>query len=112
YQPKSITVTDATPVTIQMMNEMSEIDEVVVVAYGTQKRRNVVGSVAQIGGEELSKAPAMNITNALAGRIPGLTALQQSGRPGADDATLRIRGISTYGNSAPLIIVDGVERAS
>ncbi|NGM60802.1 TonB-dependent receptor [Sphingobacterium sp. SGG-5] len=112
YQPKSVTVTDATPVTIQMMSEMSEIDEVVVVAYGTQKRRNVVGSVAQIGGEELSKAPAMNITNALAGRIPGLTALQQSGRPGADDATLRIRGISTYGNSAPLIIVDGVERSS
>ena len=112
YQLESVTVNNATPIIIQLKSGTSQIDEVVVVAYGTQKRRNVVGSVAQIGGEELSKAPAMNITNALAGRIPGLTTLQQSGRPGADDATLRIRGISTYGNSAPLIIVDGVERTS
>lgn len=97
---------------IKLQAAQSELNEVIVVAYGTQTKRNVIGSVAQIGGEELAKAPVMNITNALAGRVPGLTALQQSGRPGADDATLKIRGVSTYNNSSPLIIVDGVERSS
>ncbi|MFC3196093.1 SusC/RagA family TonB-linked outer membrane protein [Parapedobacter deserti] len=89
------------------------LDEVIVVAYGTQKRSSVVGSVAQIKGEEIRKAPAMNITNTLAGRLPGLTTLQQSGRPGADDATLYIRGVGTYGsNRTPLVIIDGVQRPS
>jgi len=89
------------------------LDEVIVVAYGTQKRSSVVGSVAQIKGDELRKTPAMNITNTLAGRLPGLTTLQQSGRPGADDASMLIRGISTAGaNRAPLIIIDGVQRPS
>ncbi|PRD52724.1 SusC/RagA family TonB-linked outer membrane protein [Sphingobacterium gobiense] len=112
YETTSVSVSSNQPITVTMTSGGSKLDEVVVVAYGTQKRRNIVGSVAQIGGEELSKAPSMNITNSLAGRVPGLTTLQQSGRPGADDATLRIRGVSTYGNAAPLIIIDGVERAS
>src|SRR5690606_5523268 len=112
YETTSISVSSNQPIIVTMNPGGSELDEVVVVAYGTQKRRNIVGSVAQIGGEELTKAPTMNVTNSLAGRVPGLTTLQQSGRPGADDATLRIRGISTYGNAAPLIIIDGVERAS
>ncbi|MFD2555707.1 TonB-dependent receptor [Sphingobacterium tabacisoli] len=89
------------------------LDEIVVVGYGIQKRRNVVGSVSQINGEELQKAPAMNLTNVLAGRLPGLTALQQSGRPGADNASFQIRGRNSYaGSQAPLIIIDGVQRAS
>ncbi len=91
----------------------SQLNEVIVVGYGTQKRADVIGSVTQIKGDELQKAPAMNVTNVLAGRLPGLTSLQQSGRPGADDATLRIRGISTYGaNQSPLIMIDGVQRES
>src|SRR5690606_32575942 len=85
--------------------------EVVVVAYGTQTRRNVVGSVSQISSDDSKKAPSMNITNTLAGRVPGLTSLQQSGRPGADNATIYLRGIGTYGsNRTPLVIVDDVER--
>ncbi|QBQ42774.1 TonB-dependent receptor [Sphingobacterium psychroaquaticum] len=112
YEAANVSVSSSQAIVLRMQTKGSDIDEVVVVAYGTQKKRNVIGSVAQISGEELSKAPAMNITNALAGRVPGLTTLQQSGRPGADDATLRIRGMSTYGNSAPLIIIDGVERSS
>lgn len=91
----------------------SRLDEVVVVGYGTQRRADVIGSVSQIKGEELTQAPAMNITNTLAGRLPGLTVLQQSGRPGADDAGLRIRGTSSYtGSASPLIIIDGVQRPS
>lgn len=112
YEPLLRLVREASELSFEMSPSSNELDEVVVVAYGTQTRRNVVGSVAQIRGEELEKAPVMNLTNALAGRVPGLTTLQQSGRPGADNATLRIRGISTYGNASPLIIIDGVERES
>ncbi|TJZ61924.1 TonB-dependent receptor [Sphingobacterium olei] len=113
YQTKSLTITNSNAVTVSLDSETSEIDEVVVVAYGTQKRRDVVGSVAQINGDEIKKAPAMNITNTLAGRLPGLVSLQTSGRPGNDDATLYVRGISTYGsNRTPLIIIDGIQRPS
>jgi TonB-linked SusC/RagA family outer membrane protein len=98
---------------VVLQEKDAQLNEVVVVGYGTQKRANVVGSVSQIKGEELEKAPAGNITNLLGGRLPGLTSVQQSGRPGADDATLRIRGISSYGNNqAPLIMIDGVQRES
>ena len=100
-------------VDIILKKQLKDLDEVVVVAYGQQKKTNVVGSVSQISGEQLKQAPTMNVTNMLAGRLPGLISLQQSGRPGADDATLRIRGISSYGsNQSPLIIVDGVQRPS
>ena len=100
-------------VVVQLAESLKEMEEVVVVGYGKQKRTNVIGSVAQISGDELKKMPAMNVTNMLAGRLPGLTTLQQSGRPGNDDATLRIRGISTYGGSqGPLVIIDNVQRPS
>src|SRR5690606_31061131 len=112
YEPLLRLVSEARELSFEMSPSSHELDEVVVVAYGTQTRRNVVGSVAQIRGEELEKAPVMNLTTALAGRVPGLTTLQQSGRPGADNATLRIRGISTYGNASPLIIIDCFARES
>lgn len=96
---------------INLSAQSTNLDEVVVVGYGTQKKTTVSGSVSQIKGDKLLEAPAMNVTNMLAGRLPGVTTLQQSGRPGFDDATIRIRGVSTTsGNSAPVIIVDGVQR--
>ncbi|RXK82886.1 SusC/RagA family TonB-linked outer membrane protein [Filimonas effusa] len=98
---------------VSLTESLKEMEEVVVVGYGKQKRTNVVGSVAQINGDELKKMPTMNVTNMLSGRLPGLTTLQQSGRPGNDDATLRIRGIGTYGaNQGPLVIIDNVQRPS
>src|SRR5690606_10571729 len=113
YTPYQITVSDFNPQQIVLIIEDQHLNEVVVVGYGTQTRRNVVGSGSQIDGEELQKAPAMNLTNTLAGRLPGLTSLQQSGRPGADDATLQIRGRSSYAASqSPLIMIDGVQRSS
>ena len=112
YENKQVTITDGNSVTIILQESSNAIDEVMVVAYGTQKKSTLVGSVAQISGSEIQKAPAMNITNALAGRLPGLTALQQSGRPGADGASLLIRGRSSYNGGSPLVIVDDVERSS
>ncbi len=113
YTPQSIAVTAGQSIQVVLTEAQGSMDEVVVVAYGQQKRANVIGSVTQISGNEIKKSPAMNVTNVLGGRLPGLVTLQQSGRPGADDATLRIRGIGTTGNNqGPVIIVDGVQRPS
>lgn len=93
------------------MNEDTEmLEEVVVVGYGTQKKIHVTGSVSQISAEDIIKAPSGNITHTLVGKLPGLVATQKSGQPGSDNANLKIRGISTLGDSSPMIIVDGVQR--
>lgn len=113
FAPQERAVGTSNELHVTLQESLSGLDEVVVVGYGTQKRSEVVGSVVQMQGEELQKAPPMNITNVLAGRLPGLTTVQTSGRPGQDDATLRIRGTGTYGeNQAPLVIIDGVQRPS
>lgn len=89
---------------VVLKSDMAKIDEVVVVGYGTQKRASITAAVSQIAGEELEKAPTSNITNMLAGRVSGVTAIQQSGQPGADGSSLMVRGQSV------LYIVDGVPR--
>ncbi|RYZ58748.1 MAG: TonB-dependent receptor, partial [Chitinophagaceae bacterium] len=111
YASQTLAVTAGQTVQVVLTEAQNSMEEVVVVGYGRQRRGTLTGSVAQINGAELKKAPAINLSNVLAGRLPGLTVMQQSGRPGFDDATLRIRGINTTGTSAPMIIVDGVQRS-
>jgi TonB-linked SusC/RagA family outer membrane protein len=112
YSTISVKAKAGEPVAVRLTGSADNMEEVMVVAYGKQKKGTVVGSVTQISGEVLKKAPTMNVTNMLAGRVPGLVAVQQSGRPGNDDATLRIRGVGSYIGGGPLIIVDNVQRAS
>lgn len=86
-----------------------QLDDVVVVAFGTQKKTEIVGSVTQVKPEEL-KVPSSNLTTALAGRVPGMIAVQRTGEPGADNAEFYIRGITTFGyGRGPLILIDGIE---
>ncbi len=101
----------ASTLNIKLLESQSQLNEVIVVGYGTQKKANVIGSVAQISSDNLKQAPTMNVTNMLAGRLPGITTLQQSGRPGSDGASIRVRGTSSYqGNQSPTVVIDGVER--
>ena len=88
------------------------LDEVVVVGYGTARRATITGAVATVAGDKLQVAKSTNFTNSLVGRLPGLVANQRSGLPGADDATLRIRGNNTLNNNNPLIVVDGIANRS
>ncbi len=81
-----------------------ELEDVVVVGYGTQKKVNVTGSVANVKGDAIVDIPAATITNSLAGRLPGVIFTQGSGEPGNDNASISIRGFDS-----PLVIVDGVE---
>jgi TonB-linked SusC/RagA family outer membrane protein len=94
-------------------NAGSNLQDVVVVGYGTQKRANLTAAVATVKGEQLIQRPSSNTSMALQGFVPGLTVRQSSGQPGADGGQLNIRGIgSLTGGVAPLIVVDGVEGAS
>lgn len=91
-----------------VLSEGSALDEVVVVAYGTQKKVTITGAVVSLQGDKLVKSPAVDITNSLAGRLPGLVVIQQSGEPGYDGASISIRGTNTLGNSSPLVVIDGI----
>ncbi len=93
---------------IVLEDESIDMDEVIVVAYGTQKRQAFTGSVAVVSADDISRRTAGNVTNTLAGQVPGLQLRGGSGDPGADNGKLKIRGISSlYAGTDPLVIVDG-----
>lgn len=105
------------PVTGPVMNitmdtESTELEEVVVVAYGQQKKVTVTGSVAAVGAAEIKKSSEPNLAATLAGKLPGLTTMQQSGAPGEDDVKMFLRGAATTNGTSPLILVDGIPRTS
>ena len=108
YATQEIAIAGQTTISVALTSDVSQLNEVVVVGYGTQKKVTATGSVVSTKGEELIKSPATNLTNNLVGRMPGLTAVTRSGEPGYDGATLRIRGTNTIGDNSPLIVVDGV----
>jgi TonB-linked SusC/RagA family outer membrane protein len=113
YHSKEVPVSLASGIVeITLEEETTTIDEVVVTAFATQKKVNVTGAISSVGGEALIATPVSNISNALIGNTPGVTGLQSSGEPGRNAANLRIRGVSTYGSSTPLIVIDGVEQAA
>ncbi|MDI1323909.1 MAG: TonB-dependent receptor [Algoriphagus sp.] len=88
--------------------DMKSLEEVIVVGYGEQKKETITGSVATVKGKELTKSPAMNLTNSIAGRMAGVVAVNRSGEPGYDGAGIRIRGSNTLGNNDALIVIDGI----
>ncbi len=113
HQTREITVGNQTNIDVVLLpGAASELESVVVVGYGTQKKVTVTGAVAQVKGSELEKSPAVNLSNSLAGRLPGITAINRSGEPGYDGSTIRIRGTNTLGNSSALIVIDGVPERS
>ncbi len=106
-EPQEI-VWNGGPLHIILKSAATDLDEVVVVGYGTQKKVSVTGSIASTKGADIAKVPSINMTNTLAGRLPGLVSYNRSGEPGYDDAGLLIRGASTTGDSSPLVVIDGV----
>ena len=93
---------------ITLDEEAIGLEEVVAIGYGVQRKATLSGAVTNVEGEELVKSPVTNVSQTMAGRLPGLVAISESGEPGYDGATLRIRGVNTFGNASPLIVVDGV----
>jgi len=108
YQSQEAPINNRSVIDVQLSTDAKALEEVVVVGYGEQKRATVTGAVASIQAEEIVKAPVTNITNSLAGRLPGLSTVTRSGEPGYDNSTIRIRGTNSLGNNDALIVVDGV----
>lgn len=96
---------------VVLMDDNTELEEIVVVGYGEQKKLSVVSSVSSVKGDAL-KFPTRNLSNNLAGQVAGLIAVQRSGEPGYDNSEFWIRGISSFaGGNSPLVLVDGVPRS-
>jgi TonB-linked SusC/RagA family outer membrane protein len=108
YGNQEVTVNGRSAIDVNMVASTQQLTDVVVVGYGTQKKVTVTGAVTAVRGAELDKSPGLNMSNSLAGRLPGVTAMQRSGEPGFDGSVIRIRGTNTLGNSGPLIVIDGV----
>jgi len=95
---------------IVMLQGANTLDDVVVVGYGTQKRANLTGAVQSVSSDEIIRRSVSNGSNALQGVVPGLSAVQTSGGPGADQAALKIRGQgSINSDTSPLVLIDGIE---
>lgn len=97
-----------TSINIQLVVSDKQLGEVVVVGYGTAKKATLTGSVSSVKGKEITQAPVANVSNSLAGRLPGLTAVTSSGEPGYDGTVLRIRGSNTFNDNSVLVVIDGV----
>ena len=113
YVTKTVTVpADQRVLDVVLTPDTNLMDEVVVTAFATQKKINVTGAISSVNGSDILSTPVANISNALLGNTPGVSGLQTSGEPGRNSADIFVRGVSTYGSSTPLIIIDGVEQAS
>lgn len=108
FVTQEVEVSKRSQIDVKLLENSQELSEIVVVGYGTQKKAVVSGAVASVKGADLAKTPSTNLSNSLAGRLPGVTAMQSSGEPGYDGSTIRIRGVNSLGNSDALIVIDGV----
>ena len=122
YASKEVSVNSQSTINVSLASDTKQVDEVVVVGYGTQKRNSMTNSVSQISGDAITKRPVSNIQQSFQGLMPGVTVLDQGGSPGKSNANIRVRGITTFninssntggydlGKNDALVIVDGIEQ--
>lgn len=113
YTPQEIKVGSKQVINVLLVSDNVQLEEVQIIAYGTQKKLTVTGSVSSIDTKDLLKSPTSSIGNMLAGSVSGISTVQYSGQPGAEDPEIFVRGIASLdgARSQPLILVDGVERS-
>lgn len=112
FEQQEVNVSGKSTINIRLMPATTTLGETVIVAFGKQKKEDVVGAVTTIDPDEL-KVPSSNLTTALAGRLAGVIAYQRSGEPGMDNANFFIRGVTTFGyKKDPLILIDGIESST
>lgn len=103
-----IVVSKKTEVNVTMKIKVSLQEEIVVVGYGTQKKVNLTGAVQNIGIKDLATRPLTNASSALQGKVAGVYVMQNSGQPGRDNGNILIRGIGTFNDNSPLVLIDGI----
>ena len=111
FQTQEVSINGRSTVDVILQETVTQLNDVVIVGYGQQKKESVVAALSTISATGLKQTPASNLGVALAGRLPGLTVLQRSGVPGGENLDFYIRGRSTINGQQPLTIVDGVERS-
>ncbi len=112
FKTQELVVGNRTKIDIVLESDTQDLDEVIIVGFGAQKKESVVGAISQVSSDEILQSPAANISQAISGRMPGVITTQTSGAPGADDVNIYIRGQASFaGDNQPLVMVDGVERS-
>ncbi len=111
YLPQDVEISNRTIFDIALIEDVQQLDEVVVIGYGSVKKSDLTGSVAVVSADELTKVAVAGIDQALQGRAAGVQVTQSSGRPGAP-INVRIRGVGTVNNTEPLYVVDGIPMSS
>ena len=108
YPSQEINVGKQTVIDVSLTANASQLNDVVVVGYGTQKKATLTGSISVVKGADIAKSPQPNITNSLAGRFSGMMINNRSGEPGYDGSSIYVRGLATTGSNDVLVVVDGV----
>jgi len=109
YKSITVPVNGQSSLTISLTPINKDLNDIVVVGYGTQKKLDLTGSVSSLSGSDINWKPVGQLSEALQGMMPGVTVTQSSGQPGLDQGTVRIRGIGTLNDNSPLVLVDGVQ---
>jgi TonB-linked SusC/RagA family outer membrane protein len=109
FTAQEVRVGNQTALRITLVEDTKALEEVVVVGYSTQKKENLTGAVAAINFGKVASVPVANTTNMLQGRLPGVTLTNNGAQAGRDNPEIRIRGIGTFGNNNPMVLIDGVE---
>lgn len=111
YLTQSVEIGKRSSFNITLKEDSQMLSDVVVIGYGSQKKETLTGSVSVVKSQALVASPTTNLSNALVGRVPGVSSLQSSGEPGDNFSMIRIRGVTTFnsGGQDPLVVLDGVQ---
>lgn len=110
-QTQRIALNGRSSLTVILTEDTELLEEVIIVGFGQQKKESVVGAIAQTNSKVLERTGGVtSLGQALTGNLPGVVTMTTSGQPGAEDPDIVIRGVSTWNNSEPLVLVDGIER--
>ena len=110
YESMEMVIGKKAVINFPLEEDVESLEDAVVVGYGTQKKATITGSLTTANITDVAKSTAPTLSNALGGVVPGIITRQSSGEPGNDAAVLQIRGVGTWVNSSPLVLVDGIER--
>ena len=108
FATREVKVNNRANIDVAMEASVSELNQVVVVGYGTQTKATLTGAVSSVSISSLKEAPVNNFSNTLAGKLSGVVAINNSGEPGGDGSTILIRGNHSLNNNGPLVVIDGV----
>ncbi len=112
YNTERISYSGQSNIDVNLVPDITKLEEIVVVGYGTQKKGTVTGAVSTLSGSDVASNPVSNISQSIAGKMAGVSMRPNGGQPGYDSPDIHIRGIATTGNNAPLVVVDGIIRSN